>query len=54
MRLVVILWRLLPLALAFWRDHRRWLFFGAPARPPITSVERVASSRVSPTSARRS
>jgi predicted unusual protein kinase regulating ubiquinone biosynthesis (AarF/ABC1/UbiB family) len=32
MRLVVILWRLLPIALAFWRDHRRWLLFGAPAR----------------------
>lgn len=30
-RLVVILYRLGPLALAFWRDHRRWLLFGAPA-----------------------
>ena len=32
MRLVVIVFRLSPLALAFWRDYRRWLFFGAPAR----------------------
>ena len=31
MRLLVILYRLLPLALAFWRDYRRWFFFGAPA-----------------------
>jgi predicted unusual protein kinase regulating ubiquinone biosynthesis (AarF/ABC1/UbiB family) len=31
MRLVVILYRLLPLAMAFWRDHRRWLLFGRPA-----------------------
>jgi predicted unusual protein kinase regulating ubiquinone biosynthesis (AarF/ABC1/UbiB family) len=37
MRLVVILWRLLPIALAFWRDHRRWLLFGAPA--PRTSAD---------------
>ena len=35
MRLVVILWRLLPLAVAFWRDHRRWLLFGAPARRTV-------------------
>ncbi len=31
MRLAVILYRLLPLALAFRRDFRRWLLFGAPA-----------------------
>lgn len=31
MRLVVILYRLLPLAIAFRRDYRRWLFFGDPA-----------------------
>jgi predicted unusual protein kinase regulating ubiquinone biosynthesis (AarF/ABC1/UbiB family) len=31
MRLFVILYRLLPLALAFWRDYRRWFFFGKPA-----------------------
>jgi predicted unusual protein kinase regulating ubiquinone biosynthesis (AarF/ABC1/UbiB family) len=37
MRLVVILWRLLPIALAFWRDHRRWLLFGAPG--PRTSAD---------------
>jgi predicted unusual protein kinase regulating ubiquinone biosynthesis (AarF/ABC1/UbiB family) len=37
MRLVVILSRLLPIALAFWRDHRRWLLFGAPA--PRTSAD---------------
>ena len=32
MRLLVILYRLLPFALAFWRDQRRWLLFGSPAR----------------------
>lgn len=32
MRLLVILWRLAPLAVAAWRDHRRWLFVGGPAR----------------------
>ena len=42
MRLVVIVWRLLPIALAFWRDHRRWLFFGAPAPRTITDHERRA------------
>lgn len=42
MRLVVILYRLLPLALAFWRDHRRWLFFGAPARRTSADHERRA------------
>ena len=42
MRLVVILWRLLPIALAFWRDHRRWLLFGAPARRTASDHERRA------------
>ena len=42
MRLVVILWRLVPLALAFWRDQRRWLFFGAPARRTAADHERRA------------
>ncbi|HEU4722514.1 MAG TPA: AarF/UbiB family protein [Gemmatimonadaceae bacterium] len=42
MRLVVILYRLLPFALAFWRDHRRWLFFGAPARRTSADHERRA------------
>jgi predicted unusual protein kinase regulating ubiquinone biosynthesis (AarF/ABC1/UbiB family) len=41
-RLVVILWRLLPIALAFWRDHRRWFFFGAPARRTSGDHERRA------------
>nr|MBA3672049.1 AarF/ABC1/UbiB kinase family protein [Gemmatimonadaceae bacterium] len=31
-RLLVILTRLLPLAIAFRRDFRRWVFFGAPLR----------------------
>jgi predicted unusual protein kinase regulating ubiquinone biosynthesis (AarF/ABC1/UbiB family) len=31
MRLAVILYRLLPLALAFRRDYRRWLVIGGPA-----------------------
>jgi hypothetical protein len=38
MRLVVIHWRLLPIALAFWRDHRRWLLIGAPARLVAGSI----------------
>jgi len=42
MRLVVILWRLLPIALAFWRDHRRWLLFGGPARRTAADHERRA------------
>jgi predicted unusual protein kinase regulating ubiquinone biosynthesis (AarF/ABC1/UbiB family) len=42
MRLVVILWRLLPIALAFWRDHRRWLLFGAPAPRTVADHERRA------------
>jgi predicted unusual protein kinase regulating ubiquinone biosynthesis (AarF/ABC1/UbiB family) len=42
MRLVVILWRLLPLALAFWRDHRRWLLFGGPALRSPADHERRA------------
>jgi predicted unusual protein kinase regulating ubiquinone biosynthesis (AarF/ABC1/UbiB family) len=46
MRLVVILWRLLPIALAFWRDHRRWLLFGAPARRTTLDHERRAERLV--------
>ena len=42
MRLVVILWRLLPIALEFWRDHRRWLLFGTPARRTAADHERRA------------
>jgi predicted unusual protein kinase regulating ubiquinone biosynthesis (AarF/ABC1/UbiB family) len=46
MRLVVILYRLLPLALAFWRDHHRWLLFGAPARRTPLDHERRAARLV--------
>jgi predicted unusual protein kinase regulating ubiquinone biosynthesis (AarF/ABC1/UbiB family) len=46
MRLVVILWRLLPIALAFWRDHRRWLLFGAPVRRTAADHERRAQRLV--------
>jgi len=42
MRLGVILWRLLPIALAFWRDHRRWFLFGAPKRRTAADHERRA------------
>ncbi|MEO7457435.1 MAG: AarF/UbiB family protein [Gemmatimonadaceae bacterium] len=43
MRLFVILYRLLPLALAFRRDFRRWIFFGAPAvRTPADHERRAA------------
>lgn len=46
MRLVVIVFRLSPLALAFWRDYRRWFFFGAPARRTAADHERRAERLV--------
>jgi predicted unusual protein kinase regulating ubiquinone biosynthesis (AarF/ABC1/UbiB family) len=46
MRLVVILYRLLPLALAFWRDQRRWLLFGASARRSALEHEQRAERLV--------
>ena len=46
MRLFVILYRLLPLAIAFWRDHRRWLLFGAPAVRTQADHERRAERLV--------
>jgi predicted unusual protein kinase regulating ubiquinone biosynthesis (AarF/ABC1/UbiB family) len=45
-RLAVILYRLTPLALAFWRDHRRWLFFGRPAVRSAGDHERRAERLV--------
>ncbi len=41
-RLAVILYRLAPLAVGFWRDHRRWFFFGAPASRTPADHERRA------------
>ena len=46
MRLFVIVYRLLPLALAFRRDFRRWLFFGAPAVRTTEDHERRAAMLV--------
>jgi predicted unusual protein kinase regulating ubiquinone biosynthesis (AarF/ABC1/UbiB family) len=46
MRLVVILYRLLPLAIAFWRDQRRWLLFGAPAKRTTADHARRAEQLV--------
>lgn len=46
MRLVVIVYRLLPFALAFWRDQRRWFFFGAPATRTAADHERRAARLV--------
>ncbi|MES2177211.1 MAG: AarF/UbiB family protein [Gemmatimonadota bacterium] len=46
MRLFVILYRLGPIAIAFWRDYRRWLFFGAPARRTDADHERRAQRLV--------
>ncbi|MDB4879018.1 MAG: hypothetical protein JWL60_464 [Gemmatimonadetes bacterium] len=51
MRLLLIVLRLGPLALAFWRDHRRWFLLGAPvprtpahhARRAETLVRRLAA-----------
>ena len=46
MRLLVILYRLIPLAVAFRRDHRRWLVFGRPARRTAADHERRAARLV--------
>ncbi len=46
MRLLVILSRLLPLALAFWRDHRRWLVGGRPAERTAADHQRRADQLV--------
>ncbi len=46
MRLAVILYRLLPLALAFRRDFRRWLFFGAPVHRTVEDHRRRAERLV--------
>ena len=46
MRLVVIVIRLAPLALAFWRDYRRWFFAGAPMRRTAADHERRADRLV--------
>ena len=46
MRLVIIVYRLLPLALAFWRDYRRWFFFGTPARRTAADHARRAERLV--------
>jgi predicted unusual protein kinase regulating ubiquinone biosynthesis (AarF/ABC1/UbiB family) len=45
-RLVVIVYRLLPFALAFWRDHKRWLFFGGPATRTERDHEKRAARLV--------
>jgi predicted unusual protein kinase regulating ubiquinone biosynthesis (AarF/ABC1/UbiB family) len=47
MRLVVILYRLLPIALAFWRDHRRWLLVGGPVLRTADDHRRRAERLVS-------
>ena len=46
MRLVVIVFRLAPLALAFWRDYRRWFFAGAPVRRTAADHDRRADRLV--------
>lgn len=47
MRLFVIVYRLLPFAIAFRRDFRRWVFFGGPARRTQGDHERRAQRLVS-------
>lgn len=42
MRLLVILYRLLPIALAFRRDFRRWMVLGGPVRRTSADHERRA------------
>ncbi len=46
MRFGIIVFRLGPFALAFWRDYRRWFFFGAPARRSEQDHEQRASRLV--------
>ena len=46
MRLVIIVFRLSPLAFAFWRDYRRWFFFGGPARRTAADHARRADHLV--------
>ena len=46
MRLLVILWRLTPFALAFWRDARRWLVGGSPAARTADDHQRRATRLV--------
>ena len=46
MRLVIIVYRLTPFALAFWRDYRRWFFLGAPVRRSAMDHERRATRLV--------
>jgi predicted unusual protein kinase regulating ubiquinone biosynthesis (AarF/ABC1/UbiB family) len=46
LRLAVILVRLGPLAIAFWRDYRRWLLFGSGARRTTADHERRAQRLV--------
>src|SRR5829696_8401051 len=46
MRLLVIIYRLLPLAVAFRRDFRRWIFFGTPATRTTEEHERRAAALV--------
>ena len=46
MRLLVILYRLLPLAVALRRDFRRWLIAGSPARRTAADHERRAARLV--------
>ena len=47
MRLFVIVFRLLPFAIAFRRDFRRWVFFGAPVRRTPEEHARRAARLVS-------
>ena len=55
MRFAVIVFRLGPFALAFWRDYRRWFLFGAPAtrssRDHTARAERLVTTlaRLGPT-----
>lgn len=45
-RLLVILWRLVPLVLSFLRDHRRWITRGAPVPRSYAFHERRAKQLV--------
>ena len=46
MRLLVILYRLGPIVLGFWRDHRRWFVAGAGARRSAAHHQRRADRLV--------
>src|SRR5690606_37820519 len=40
-----VLKRLVPLVVAYWRDRRRWMLFGAPRAMPV-EAHRIRAARI--------